>query len=137
MARASFANTHIPPATESVPYGTNQELTNGLFGYMTESFVAEVVGAGGVGGSFVCPFEPATIEVSEVTGPTLNKQYPGSSGPIAIDLIDGTAGVLSAVAPVDADDLSQGFTVTLLTALAPDGDTATVLCQGFTGRDSL
>lgn len=137
MARASSARLSIPTAVEQVPYSTPRELVQGLFKHGSEVFCAEVVGAGAAGGSFVCPFEPATIEVTEVTGPILNKQYPGSSGAIAIDLIDGTAGVLSTVAPVDADDLSLGFTVTLPTTLAPDGDTATVICTGFSGEGSL
>ena len=41
MARASYSGTHIPTGAQSVPYGTNQELAQGLFKHAEEGFVAE------------------------------------------------------------------------------------------------
>ena len=133
MPRESVAQLKIPATgSDSVPYPDFRQLLQGNLLHGVEAFVAEVLGAGGVGGTFVCPFEPAFVLISEVTGPLIQAQFPGSSGTVGINLVDGTAAAADATyTAVDVDDKSQGFTIALPTGVAPDGDTATVLCFGF------
>ncbi len=134
MARESTSQLAIPSAgSESVPYATHREIVQGLLKHGAEAFSAIVVGAGAAGGSFVCPFEPAVLIISEATGPLLQLQIPTVDGvSLGINVITGADAAADAViTAVDADDKSQGFTVALPTGVAPDGDTATVLCLGF------
>ncbi len=132
MAREATPQLEVPTGIQDVPYATFREIAQGILKHVGEMFVAEVLGAGGVGGTFVCPFEPAVVIISEVTGPLLQIQFPGSSGTVGINMVDGTAASADATyAAVDADDKSLGFTVTLPTGVVPDADTATVFVIGF------
>ncbi|MCZ6871667.1 MAG: hypothetical protein O7G84_19390 [Gammaproteobacteria bacterium] len=137
MARASYAGTHIPTAAASVPYGTNQELAQGLFKHGEEGFTAEVTGAAAAGGTFVCPFEPATIELHDVAVPLSQKYIQGAVAP-DINLITGAAAAaVVTVTPVDAADRSLGYTVSLPTAIAPDANVVACVCRGHNGEGSL
>ena len=132
MARESFAQLQIPSGVASVPYPDHRQLVQGHLAHGAEMFMAQVVGAGGAGGSFVCPFEPAVVEVYEPTGPTIAKSMFVAGGAVHVNGISGAVNATPpTVAAVDANDKSQGFTVGLPTALAPDADTATVICYGF------
>jgi hypothetical protein len=137
MARESTSQLNIPSkGSESVPYPTHREIVQGLLKHNAELFAAEVVGAGGAGGSFVCPFEPGVLVMSEATGPLLQLMLPGSAGQVDINAITGAAAAAAPViTAVDADDKSQGFTVALPTGIAPDGDTVSVLAIGFRDTD--
>lgn len=131
MARQSFAQQQIPSGVESAVYPDHRAVA-ALVQHGGESFMAKVVGAGGAGGSFVCPFQPALIDVYEPAGPTMMRSLRASDAAVHVNLITGAAAAANpTVTPVDANDPSQGFTVALPTALAPDGDTATVVCTGF------
>jgi hypothetical protein len=135
MSRESTAQLAIPSTgSESVPYATHREIVQGLLKHQTEKFAAQVLGAGGAGDSFVCPFEPAEIEVYVPATPLAQKSVPSDAGgaTIAINLIDGTdAAGDPVVAAVDADDKSQGYTVTLPTGVLPDAAVGHVVCTGY------
>lgn len=114
-----------------VPYAQRAEIANALLRHATETFVGQVVGAGGAGGAIVnVPFEPSIILMSEATGPTLSLLVRGGglAADVAVDMVLGgvnaTPAVVTQVGPGD-------WTVTLDTAEAPDGDTATVVILGF------
>ena len=131
MAREAYAQKQIPAeGKDNVPYLDSRQLANGMLRHMTESFVGEVLGAGGVGGVLEnIPFEPAAILVSEATGPFLQLQLPGSAAKVDINMITGAAaGGAIPAATLEADGL---YDLALPTGMAPDGDTASVLILGF------
>ena len=136
MPRDNYAQSRIPTSQDSVPYADHREIAQGLGKHMTDSFVGEVVGAGGAGGNLTgIPFEPAVIVLSEATGPSLQLQLPGSAAKVDINMILGSA---AAAAIPDATQETDGtWTIALPTALAPDGDTVSAWCLGFSSNDSL
>jgi hypothetical protein len=99
-------------------------------GHAAECFIGQVLGAGGAGGTLEgVPFEPAVIIVSEATGPTLTLSVRG--GLLAADVeVLMTTGAVNANVPVVSQDGEGDWDVALPTALAPDGDTATVVIWG-------
>lgn len=127
MARTSYAEAQIPTAVEDIPYPSHRKVA-GMLQHAAELFVGEVLGAGGVGGSLLgVPFEPGIIDVYEATGPTMVRRLPGAAGAIYINLITGAV-IATTITVTQAVDGT--WTVALPTALAPDGDTATVVCTG-------
>jgi len=136
MPRDNYAQSQIPTSQDSVPYADHREIAQGLGRHMTDSFVGEVVGAGGAGGDLTgIPFEPAVIYLSEATGPSLQLQLPGSAAKVDINLITGAA---AGTAVPDATQEADGtWTIALPTALAPDGDTVSAWCLGFSSNNSL
>ena len=134
MSRESTAQLAIPAkGSESVPYATHREIVQGLLKHGDESFAVELTGAGGVGASFVCPFEPAEVEAYDTAATIIaQKLVQGSSGPVNINLLTGAPAAADiTVAAVDVDDKSLGFTVTLPTGVAADGKTLHVICRGY------
>ena len=130
MARVSAAEAQIPATgAASVPYATHRELVNGLFAHSAEAFVAEGVGAGGAGVEITgIPFEPAVIVLSENTGPLLQLQFPTAGGKVDINAITGAAAGEAIAAAVQQPDGT--WSIQLTTTLAPDGDTASLICFG-------
>lgn len=136
MPRDNYAQSQIPTSQEAVPYADHREIAQGLGRHMTDSFVGEVVGAGGVGGPLAgIPFEPAVIYLSEATGPSLQLQLPGSAAKVDINLITGAAA--STAVPNATQEVDGTWTIDLPTALAPDGDTVSAWCLGFSSNNSL
>jgi len=128
--RESARELAVAPATETALYQDQTEIVRGLGKHLTEAFIAQVLGAGGAGGAILnVPFEPAVIEVSEATGPTLTKSIRGGGMPAAVEL-NMISGAVNANPPVVTQVGPGAWTVTLPTALAPDGDTATVVMYG-------
>jgi hypothetical protein len=131
MARASAAEIAIPAnGAESVPYPTHRELVGSLFLHGAEVFVGKVLGAGGAGGNVDVPFDPAIVLVSEATGSTLRMLMPGGVAEAEIDMVTGAAATGITVTTRDPGPPVVNANVALATALAPDGDTATVICIG-------
>ena len=130
MSRETWTDSQIPATgAESIPYKDNRELVNGALRHVAECFVGRVVGAAAAGGSLLnVPFEPAIIDVSEATGPTLVRQIRATSGNVNLNMITGAA---NAVLPVVTQVGPNDWTIALPTGLAPDGDTATVVVTGF------
>lgn len=131
MARKSYAEQQIPATdTESVPYATRREMANGFLGHIAEKFVGEVTGAGGVGGELTgIPFEPAIVDLYDVSVPLMQRQIPGSSAAIDVNLIDGTAAANALVVAVD-DASVPSWKVTLDVNLAPNAAVVSVVCTG-------
>lgn len=129
--RESAAFAAVPAkGSESVPYPTHREIVSGLLKHLTEAFVGEVVGAGGAGGDLAgIPFEPAVIVLSEGTGPILQAQLPGSAGAVDVNLITGAPA--GTAIPAAVKQMDGTWTLSLPTALAPDGDTVSLLILGF------
>ena len=130
MARQSYAESIVPAAgKDAIPYRDQRELANGSLRHAMDGYCGQVLGAGGAGGSLAgIPFEPMEIIVSEATGPTLVLQVRASSGDVNINMITGAA---NASLPVVSQAVDGSWTIALPTALAPDGDTATVLVHGY------
>lgn len=129
MARETAREVAIQDSVATPIYQDQRQIVRGLGAHLTEMYAAKVVGAGGAGGSITeVPFEPAVIEVYEPTGPTMVKSIFAADGAVHIDAITGAA---NATPPTKTQVGEGNWTVGLPTALAPDGDTATVLIYGF------
>lgn len=127
--RETYAESQIPAAVDSPVYLDAQQIARGLMGRNVEGFIGQVVGAGGAGGDLLnVPFEPAVIIALEPTGPTGTLMIRGMSvADVKVNLITlAAATVFPSVTKVGAND----YTVSCPTALAPDGDTATLICFG-------
>jgi hypothetical protein len=112
-------------------YQDQKQIVRKLGAHIPEMFVGQVLGAGGAGGSLLnVPFEPAMIDISEATGPTLVRHMRGGALPAAVDL-NLITGAVNAAVPVITKVGNGDWTIALPTALAPDGDTATVVVYGY------
>lgn len=131
MARETAREIAIQGATETPVYQDQRQIVRQLGAHLSESFVGQVVGAGGAGGDLEnVPFEPAVIIVSEATGPTLTLSIRGGAMPADVEVLM-TTGAVNANPPVVSQVGEGDWTISLPTALAPDGDTATVLVMGL------
>lgn len=131
MPRETAREIAIQASTETPIYQDQKQIVRQLGAHLTESFVGQVVGAGGAGGSLEnVPFEPAVIIVTEATGPTLTLSLRGGLLPADVEVLM-TTGAVNANPPVVSQVGAGDWTIALPTALAPDGDTATVLVMGL------
>jgi hypothetical protein len=131
MSRESYGEKQIPAAGhESPPYIDQREIINKFLRHGVESFMGEILGAGGAGGSLTgIPFEPAAILISDAAVPLGQLQFPGSAGKVDINLITlAAAGAAIPAATLQADGT---YTLALPTGLAPDGNTVSVLIIGW------
>jgi hypothetical protein len=128
--RETARENAIQAATETPIYQDQRQIVRQLGAHLTEAFIGQVVGAGGAGGAIEnIPFEPAIIEVYEPTGPTASKLIRG--GGLAADVaVNAISGAVNATPAVVTQVGPGNWTVTLDTAEAPDGDTATVIIYG-------
>lgn len=134
MARSSYRGSNIPSGIDSPIYLDAHQIAKGVGAALGEAFIGQVTGAGGAGGSFVCPFEPGVMVVSEETGPTLELHVHASTGDVEVSMITGAASANAVTVTAVGDGT---FTVALPTALAPDADVATVVCLGVSTPTSL
>lgn len=132
MARKSFAELQLPTSgAQSVPYPTYRAVASKYLSHSTDSYVGEVTGAGGVGGSLRgIPFQPAIVDVYEPVAPLAQRQIPGSAGAIDINLITGAAAAAAIVVAVD-DPTVPSWRVNLVAGIAVNGRVVHVVCQGF------
>lgn len=134
MSRETFSDSAIPATgAAKIPYQDDREIVNVTTRHMTEAFMGQVLGAGGVGGVLAgIPFQPAVIEIINADGaaPAFTKYaYPAGVGTgvqIILGALDATA-----EAPVLAQVAANNWTATLDTADAPDAETVTVIVYGF------
>jgi len=133
MARETFMEAQIPTGVESPVYLDARQITRGLGQHLTESFLGQVLGAGGIGGVLAnIPFQPATIEIINADGaaPAFTKYaYPSGVGTgvqVILGALDATAEapVLTQVGPND-------WSAALDVADAPNAETVTVIVTGF------
>lgn len=76
------------------------------------------------------PFEPAIVDIYNPDAPIFQRQLPGSSGVIDVNLNTGAAPTLAPTVSVD-DATIPTWKITLVRALAPATETVSVLCTGF------
>lgn len=133
MARETARESAIQDGTETPVYQDQLSIVRGLGAHLTETFMGQVLGAGGAGGSLLnVPFQPASIEVINEAGstPAWSKYvYPGGVG-IGVLVTTATADATSE-APALTRVAEGDWTIVLDTADAPDGETVTVIVQGF------
>jgi hypothetical protein len=104
-------------------------------GHVSECYIGEVLGAGGVGGTLTeVPFQPAYVRVLNADGATpAVTEAVFSTNPAHITVI--LAAALQAT-PVALTQVGENdWTITLPTALAPDGETVVVVAFGVRDTD--
>lgn len=131
MARKTAMDNAIPTGVQSAVYQDARQLAGGLLGYVPECFIGQVLGAGGAGGNLDgVPFEPAVIIALEATGPTgtlMIRGLAGGAADVKVNLITLAA---ATIFPTISQLSATSWRVACPTALAPDGDTTTLLCFG-------
>ena len=135
MARKSAMDNAIPTGVQSAVYQDARQLAAGLLGYVHEAFIGQVLGAGGAGGNLDdVPFEPAVIIALEPTGPTGTLMIRGMTvSDVKVNLITLAA---ATVFPTISQLSATSWRVACPTALAPDGDTTTIVCFGVKNATS-
>lgn len=130
--RQSHAELQIPSrGADAVPYPTHREVVQKYMAHGAEMFVGEVTGAGGVGGSLrAIPFQPAVVEIFDTSVPLAQKQIPGSTAAVDVNLITGAAAAHAIVVAAD-DSAVPNWRVNLDVNLAPNAHVVTVVCYGF------
>lgn len=139
MARKSAAAQAIPSSgKQAVPYPTFRESALGLHKYGSESLCVELTGGGGIGASYVCPFEPAEVEIYVPATPLAQKSMPTSSGRAAVNLISGAAAAaIETITAVDANDPTKGFTVAIPTGILGNAAVGHVIFRGYGSNEGL
>lgn len=138
--RESHAEGAIPTSVESPVYLDAQQIARGLGRHMTETFLAQDVGASGGGFDIVnVPFEPALVVAINPAGaaPALwHSAFP--AGGTAHHTVTILAVAASATPPVLVKVADNDWTVEIPTAMAPDAEVVTVLIYGVReGNGSL
>jgi hypothetical protein len=121
----------IEAETVTPIYQDQKQIVRKLGAHLTEMFMGEVLGAGGVGGTLLnVPFEPAYVRVINADGATpAVTDAAFSTNPAHVTTILAVA--LQAT-PVAKAKVAEGdWTITLPTALAPDAETVVVIVHGF------
>lgn len=119
---------------ERIPYSTAEQIARGYLKHMTESFVGQITGAGGAGGTLAdIPFEPAVVVLVN-PGTLFQLSMPISGGRISINAISGAAAGTATPAATQ-DPTTKKWSLALPTGLAPDGDPVHVLCFGVSDID--
>lgn len=142
MGRESHAELSIPTSVESAVYLDAQQITRDLGRHGTETFIGQVTGAAGAGGTLAgVPFDPAIVETINEAGaaPSNSKYVMLTSGAIGIQTI---LGVLDATSEAPTVTRQAGppvtFDVLIDVADAPDAEVVTVICYGVReGNGSL
>jgi hypothetical protein len=115
MARQSNAALSITTGKEDIPYADKHELARGLLRHSAEAINIGAPGAGGAGFVAIVPFEPAGWLIQRTTVPLLQKHFPGKD-----DDVNMLTGANAAVTPVVAAVGDGTWSITIVTALAPD-----------------
>lgn len=130
MGRESYIESAVPEATESPVYLDGRQIARGLGRHLTESFVGQITGGGGAGGTLEeVPFEPMLIEVINEAGatPTWHK-FVMLDTPIGVTVAAAAADGTANAPTVTGSD--NDFDVALNATVAPNGETVTVICYG-------
>ncbi|HET6494946.1 MAG TPA: hypothetical protein VFH61_06235 [Thermoleophilia bacterium] len=135
MSRETYIESQIAANSPSAQpqYLDAAQIARGLGQHLTECFIGQVLGAGGVGGTLTgIPFNPAVIEIINEAGsaPAFTK-YVMLATPIGVQIILAAADATSEAPAVSAvAGPPRTWSALLDTADAPDGETVTVICYG-------
>lgn len=132
MARETAREVAIQDATETTPYQDQRQIVRGLGAHLGEMWMAQAAGAGGAGCDIEgVPFEPALVEIINQAGatPAWSKCiYPAGGSAIGVTI---AAAAAAATAPTLTQAAEGDWDIAIPTALAPDGETVTVIVYGF------
>lgn len=138
MPRETARELAIADSTETAVYQDQKQIVRTLGSHVVEAYMLQGDGAGGAGVTFTgVPFEPAKLEVMNEAGATATHSiyfYPDGGTAIGVDVAaavaDGTANAPTITRVVAASG-AVTWTIVVPTAVAPDGETVTVLATGF------
>lgn len=130
MSRESYMESQIPTGVESPVYLDGRQISRGLGQHLSEAYVAQGTGAGGVGFAVLnVPFEPAVIVALNPAGaaPAVHHSIfsptPAHTTTILAAAANATPPTLTKVADND-------WTITVPVGMAPDGEVLTLLVYG-------